>query len=88
LPLLMVTKFKYDITPKFSGREIKAHPVKYIIIFIVIVLIIATKGDGLFIFCLFYLSTGIFRGVKNWIRRLLRPSRSSEENLKVKTTNL
>ncbi len=88
LPLLMVTKFKYDITPKFSGREIKAHPLKYIIIFIVIVLIIVTKGDGLFIFCMFYLSTGIFRGVKNRIRRLLRPTRSGEENLKVKTTNL
>jgi CDP-diacylglycerol--serine O-phosphatidyltransferase len=88
LPVLMVTKFKYDITPKFSGREIKGHPVKYIIIFLVIIMIILTKGDGLFIFCVFYLSTGIFRGVRNWIRRLLRPSRSTEENLKVKTHNL
>ncbi len=88
LPLLMVTKFKYDITPKFSVREMKEHSVKYIIIFVVILLIIFTKGDGLFIFCLFYLSTGIFRGVRNRLRRLFRPTRSGEENLKVKTTNL
>ena len=63
LPALMVTKFKYDTTPKFSGREIKAHPVKSIIILLIIIMIIVTKGDGLFVFCLFYLSTGIFRGI-------------------------
>jgi hypothetical protein len=86
----MVTRFKYDTTPKFSLREIKAHPVKSIIIFLIIIMIIITKGDGLFVFCLFYLSTGIFRAAVNFIRKLARPSHKSreEEDLKYKTTNL
>jgi CDP-diacylglycerol---serine O-phosphatidyltransferase len=89
LPALMVARFKYDTTPKFSGREIKAHPVKSIIIFIIIIMILVTKGEGLFAFCLFYLSTGIFRGIKNFVRRLFRPSHTgTEEEMKVKTTNL
>jgi CDP-diacylglycerol--serine O-phosphatidyltransferase len=90
LPLLMVAKFKYDITPKFSKREFKAHPVRMIIIILIIIIIFATRGEGLFAFCVFYLITGIYRGVMSFTRRLLRPSRThrdEEENLKYKTTN-
>ncbi|RPI16402.1 MAG: CDP-diacylglycerol--serine O-phosphatidyltransferase [Ignavibacteriae bacterium] len=89
LPALMVSKFKYDTLPKFSIRELKAHPVKSIIILLIIIMIIVTKGDGLFAFCLFYLSTGIFRALKNFVRRLFRPAHAdTEEEMKVKTTNL
>lgn len=89
LPALMVAKFKYDTTPKFSGREIKAHPVKSILVFLIIIMILVTKGEGLFAFCIFYLCTGIFRGTKNFVRKLFRPSRTgTEEEMKVKTTNL
>jgi CDP-diacylglycerol--serine O-phosphatidyltransferase len=78
LPALMVSKFKYDTTPKISGREIKKHPVKFIIILVVVVLIAVTKGDGLFAFCLFYLSTGIFRGIWNQLRKLFSGRKTSD----------
>jgi CDP-diacylglycerol---serine O-phosphatidyltransferase len=79
LPILMLSKFKYDTTPKFSLKEIKAHPVKTTLIFLIIILIIITKGDGLFPFCIFYLSTGIFRGIKNKLKKLTRRKSTNEE---------
>ncbi len=86
----MVSKLKYDTTPKISGREIKKHPVKFIIIFLVIVLIVVTKGEGLFAFSLFYLSTGIFRGIWNVIRKIFGKNQKpevSEEDLKLHSSN-
>ena len=90
LPLLMVAKFKYDITPKFSRREFKTHPVKTILVILIIIMVLATRGEGLFAFCVFYLFTGIYRGVMNFLRRMLRSTRhhgDEEENLKYKTSN-
>lgn len=86
LPLLMLSKFRYDTTPKFSFREFKSHPVKTIIILIVVVMVILTKGEGLFAFCLFYVSTGIFRGFWNFTRKhVFRKHESlTEKELKLK----
>ena len=79
----MVSKFRYDTIPKVSLKEIKLHPVKSIILLIAVTLIIITKGEGLFAFSLFYISTGIFRGVKNYIRKHLfgKHEALSEEEL-------
>jgi len=91
LPVLMLSKFRYDTTPKISGRAIKAHPVKYIILFVAIVLIAITKGEGFFAFCLFYLSTGIFRGILSFFKKLFGKKKVSdeemEERLKLKSLN-
>ena len=91
LPLLMVSKFKYDTTPKASKRELKEHPVKSVIVVLSIILIAVTKGEGLFAFCLFYISTGIFRSTKNQIRKnffgkKLRDD-DAEDSLKLKESN-
>jgi len=94
LPLLMVSKFKYDTTPKVNKRELKEHPVKSVIVVLSVILIAVTKGEGLFAFCLFYISTGIFRSTKNQIRKFFfgKKLRSDEagdagENLKFKESN-
>lgn len=92
LPLLMVSTFKYDTTPRISMRELKEHPVKSIIVILSIILVVATRGEGLFAFCLFYISTGIFRSSKNFIRKNLfgrkhRGDEETEENLKFKSSN-
>ncbi|MBN8583591.1 MAG: CDP-diacylglycerol--serine O-phosphatidyltransferase [Ignavibacteria bacterium] len=92
LPLLMVSKFKYDTTPKFNKREVKEHPVKTIIVILSVILIAVTKGEGLFAFCLFYISTGIFRSTKNQVRKFFFSKKISndEENadeLKLKQSN-
>jgi len=94
LPLLMVTTFRYDTAPKFSMREIKERPVKSVVVLLSIIMIAITKGEGLFAFCLFYISTGIFRGIKNQIRKLFFGKRQTEEkeqeadeSLKLKSSN-
>jgi len=69
LPLLMVSRIKYDSLPKPSLIVIKNNPIIFIILFIAIVLTIATKGEGSFSFCLFYIFTGIIRGIKEIIFR-------------------
>lgn len=86
LPLLMMSRLKYDTTPKISIRELKNHPVKTIIVLLVVVLIVLTKGEGLFAFCLFYLSTGIFRGIWNLLRKNVfkKHETVSEKELKLK----
>ncbi len=94
LPLLMVSKFKYDTTPKFGKREVIEHPVKTIIVILSVILIAVTKGEGLFAFCLFYISTGILRSTKNQIRKTFFGKKikaedpgGTEENLKLKSLN-
>lgn len=61
LPVLMVSKLKYDTLPKFSKYDFKIHPVKTILVSLILLLVVVTKGEGLFAFCLFYLSTGPIR---------------------------
>jgi CDP-diacylglycerol--serine O-phosphatidyltransferase len=89
LPVLMLTKFKYDTTPKFSKKAFKTHPVKTTLIILIIIMVLVTKGEGLFPFCMFYLGTGIFRSAVNVIRKMFKPKHHSgeEENLKYKTSN-
>jgi len=48
LSLIMVSKIKYDTLPKFSGKELRKHPVKTISFFFSLLLIIFTKGAALF----------------------------------------
>lgn len=77
LPLLMISRIKYDTLPKINKTNLKKHPAKFIILLIAVVLIIITRGEGLFAFCLFYLSSGIIRGAF----MMLKPKRKkgSEE---------
>ncbi len=69
MPLLMVSKIKYDSLPKPSLYAIKKNPIVFIILFIAIVLTIATNGEGSFSFCLFYIFSGIIIYLKNLIFR-------------------
>ncbi len=69
LPILMVSRIKYDSLPNPSLTTIRKNPIVFIILFIAIVLTIATNGEGSFSFCLFYIFTGIIRSLKNLIFR-------------------
>lgn len=96
LPLLMVSTLRYDTAPKFSMREIKERPVKSVIVLLSIILIAITRGEGLFAFCLFYISTGVFRGIKNQFKKIFftkklneekEDEEDAEESLKLKSSN-
>jgi len=69
LPLLMVSRIKYDTLPKPTFAEIKKNPLIFIIIFIAIVLTIITNGEGSFSFCIFYIFSGIIRSTGNLLFR-------------------
>lgn len=69
LPLLMVSKIKYDTLPKPSLHAIRKYPVPYAVVAVAVILIILTGGEGSFSFCLFYIFTGIFRSIKNKLFR-------------------
>jgi CDP-diacylglycerol---serine O-phosphatidyltransferase len=88
LPVLMVSKFKYDTLPKPSFEAFKKNPFIFIILLIAIIVTIATRGEGLFTFCLFYISTGIFRSIYNLIfkKKKLRGKNYSGNELKLKET--
>lgn len=80
LPLLMVSRFRYDTVPRFSLKAVKKQPVKFTMIFIILVMLIATRGEGLFAFCLFYISSGIFRSLKNLMFRTAKKSSNNRED--------
>lgn len=79
LPIMMVSKVKYDTIPKPSLHSIKKNPIAFIIIFIAVILIIVTKGEGSFSFCLFYIFSGIIRSGYN--KFFHKHKKSSEEDL-------
>lgn len=88
LPLLMLSRFKYDTTPVFSKNEFKKHPVKFILILLIVIFLAATKGEGLFAFSLFYISTGILRSLMNFFKkRVFRKRTETAEDIKLNTEN-
>lgn len=88
LPLLMVSKFKYDSLPKPSLNAVKKYPIIFIVLFIGIVLTIATGGEGSFSFCLFYIFSGIIRGIRDHVFRKHRviDDELADEPLELKET--
>ncbi|MDQ3194581.1 MAG: CDP-diacylglycerol--serine O-phosphatidyltransferase [Bacteroidota bacterium] len=88
LPVLMVSRIKYDSLPKPSLHAIKKNPIVFILLFIAIVLTIATNGEGAFSFCLFYIFSGMILSLKNLIFRKQKviETKLGEENLKLKET--
>ena len=67
LPVLMVSRVKYDTFPKPSLHSVKKNPIVFIILLIGIILTIITDGEGSFSFCLFYIFSGIIISLKNLI---------------------
>ena len=69
-------------------KSIKKNPIVFIILFIAIVLTIATDGEGSFSFCLFYVFSGIIMSLKNLLLKRKRQPEDdlSEEQLELKKT--
>lgn len=77
LSLLMVSAIKYDATPKLNKSAIKESPLKYIIILVLLVILIATKGYALFFIFISMILFGIFRQI---INSFLKKDPVREEN--------
>jgi CDP-diacylglycerol--serine O-phosphatidyltransferase len=76
LSILMVSRIKYDTLPKLTLNAVKKNPIVFIILLIAIIITAATKGEGSFSFCLFYIFSGVIINLKNMIFK----KRKSSEN--------
>jgi len=68
LSILMVSKVKYDSLPKISIHEIKSNPIKFIVIFLLIINVFYFEIRGLFFAFVFVILFGIFRHIFNKIQ--------------------
>lgn len=78
LPVLMVSRIKYDTLPKPSIASVKKNIIPYSVLLIALILVIVTKGEGSFSFCMFYIFSGIFRSIKNKLFRKKHHSGSDD----------
>ena len=78
LPLLMISRFQYDTLPKFSKEGFKKNPVKVFVFLIAILLIVISRGEATFSFCLFFILTGIARSINNRFKRKTHPTNEVE----------
>lgn len=79
LSLIMVSKIKYDTLPKFSGRELRKHPVKAISFFFCILIIIFTKGGALFYLFAAFVLFGALRSAYATINPAAEKEAAAEE---------
>lgn len=71
LSLLMVSKVKYDTLPRFSRKEFRKHPVRVISFVAAGLIVIFSRGKGLFYIFVVFLLFGLVRYVYVGLRRLL-----------------
>ena len=91
IALLMVSNFRYNTIPKLSIQSLKKSPIVFAILLLGIALVIFTKGEGLFSFCLFYVSTGIIRSIGNFVSKKYKKitrKQDNEETLELNKTKL
>lgn len=79
LSLLMVSSFKYDTLPKVNKKNIVEHPFKFALFFIILVLVLVTKGSALFPLFILYTLSGILRWLINLIKNIVHQNKNNIE---------
>ncbi|MBI2430139.1 MAG: CDP-diacylglycerol--serine O-phosphatidyltransferase [Ignavibacteriales bacterium] len=79
LSLIMVSTIKYDTLPKFSGKEIKKHPIKVISVFFSVLLVLFTKGEAIVYLIAAFVLFGIIRHVVSLFRHHPKSEEEIEE---------
>ncbi len=69
--LLMVSKVKYDTLPKFSKREFKKHPIRIVSFIAAGLVLVFTRGRGLFYIFVVFLLFGVCRYFYFVLRKVL-----------------
>ncbi len=76
LSLLMVSTIKYDTLPKFSKRQLAAHPWKAVSVVVALLVVLFSKATLLFHVLAAFIVFGIGRAVVNAARRHMTPQQS------------
>jgi len=79
LGLLMVSKVKYDTTPKPSRRAIKKDPWKFAFLALCLIALVVTKGDALFPLFALFIIFGVFRYLVGVVKRFGRKKFEDED---------
>jgi uncharacterized membrane protein len=79
----MVSHVKYDTLPKFSKKQIAAHPWKVVSVVIAALIVVFSKGHLLFYVLMSFILFGIIRSMVLWFRKAVLkiqpvPSEQSE----------
>jgi CDP-diacylglycerol--serine O-phosphatidyltransferase len=72
LSFLMVSRVKYDTIPKFSKRQIKAHPWKVVGLLIGMLVVVFSKGTLLFLMLALYILFGLIRFAVQSLTKLFK----------------
>lgn len=75
--LMMVSTVKYETLPKFSGRAIKAEPLKFIVVLVGIILCIVTKGSAIFTLFLIFILFGLIRAIVVRLKKVILERRAA-----------
>jgi CDP-diacylglycerol--serine O-phosphatidyltransferase len=80
LGLLMVSKVKYDTTPKPSRKAIKKEPWKFTFLALSVIAVAVTKGEVLFALFALFITFGVLRYLAGLVKRLGRPEAKFEDD--------
>ena len=68
LSLLMVSRVKYDTLPKFTRKDLRAHPWKAVGVILGGLIVIFSKGEHLFAVLGAFIMWGVLRSVYKWFK--------------------
>lgn len=68
LSLLMVSRVKYDTLPKFTRRDLRAHPWKAVGVVLGALIVVFSKGEYLFAVLAAFIGWGILRSIYHWLK--------------------
>ncbi len=68
LSLLMVSRVKYDTLPKFTRKDLVAHPWKVVGLVLGALVVIFSKGEYLFAVVAAFIAWGVVRSVFVWLK--------------------
>ncbi len=68
LSLLMVSRVKYDTLPKFTRKDLVAHPWKAVGLVLGALLVIFSKGEYLFAVIAAFIAWGVVRSIIRWFK--------------------
>ncbi len=68
VPILMVSKFQYPVLPKLTLKSLKDNKLIFSLLFIIVLVIILTKGIASFPACLLYIISGIIKSSINFFK--------------------
>jgi CDP-diacylglycerol--serine O-phosphatidyltransferase len=80
LGLLMVSKVKYETTPKPSPRAIKKEPWKFAFLAVCVIAVAVTKGEALFALFVLFIVFGVLRYIAGVVKHLGQPAGKFEDD--------